>query len=330
MPSKYDPTREEIEANTDRVRTLTREGKTDEATELTAATNILIDSVPKAERTRRRNELKSAGEPPTEVSTVPLPEVSDYTKIEGLPQLAEAAGQAMSQGVRATMEGTAFAREMARHLLDMRLSVTSRKNVPDLLSRTQAAKDAASAAYSIAGSLYAESNPDVPRKDVEDAVDSLMRSVQFQMSDILVTFLRSLDDDRETAERHFPSALERFPDLSPTEAVYAEYERVSQPLPRVSEIEKRRLRRQLERARKDGDEARTAELESALGGGSGSAPGDPEETLSTDMTRLHRILAATADRVDVLESASDETKRRVREIAEESVDLAKKILPHTL
>lgn len=329
MASRLAETRQEITDNTERVRALVREGNREAAHEIASATERLLKSIrTKAERDRLADDLTDAIAAPT--SEV---EPTDYTAIAGVPELVEETGRAMVKGVRSHREGAEFSRQMARHLLDMRLLIPNHKagGTPDLHARTRDAKDAAAAAYSKAGRLYMEESPDEDHEATADAVESMMRSVQSQMSDVLVGFLRSLDEDRELAAKYFPAALEASPELSPTEAVYAFYDELGQALPRQGYFEKRRLKRALERARRDGDERRVSELEAELGEPRQRPELSSEETLSLAVTQLRKELVWTDNALAALPGVSDEKVRlEVRKAAEELADKARSLVAATM
>lgn len=332
MASRLAETRQEIIDNTERVRVLVREGNHDGAKELAASTERLIASLrAKAEKDRLSSDLTDAlAIQPTEVVQATG---WDYTRFEGVEALVEKTGRELSKGVLSYREGAEFARNMARHILEMRLLIPndSLGEAPDLHARTSPAKSAANAAYGVAGKLYMADHPDADQEDVADAMESMMRSVQSQMSDVLVSLLRSLDDDPGKAKELFPVVFADNPEGSPTEAVYAYYEEAGQPLPRVGQFEKRRLKRALARAQRDGDSKRAAELEKQLGEATKRPELGPEETLSTAVAALRKEITWADNVLTALGEVRDETARReARRTAEELADKARAIVNATM
>src|SRR5690606_24245913 len=106
--------------------------------------------------------------------------------------------------------------------------------------------------------------PGMDDEAVADAVSDLMRSVQNQFNNVLVPWLRELDEDPDAARQYFSRALDAYPDEAPSEAVYRLYDDLGQTLPRYSTIERDRMRRQLAAAERDGDQAKALELAKAL------------------------------------------------------------------
>ena len=165
-------------------------------------------------------------------------------------------------------------------------------------------------------------------EEVEAALELLAHSVRNQMQNVLPEYVRSLDSNPDEARRFFAPALEAHPDLSPTEAVYRHYQTQGYELSRYTDLEKRKMKRELKAAQQAGEEPKVRELESALGVKTES---DPEQTLSTSVVKLRRDLAKV-ERVlpEAIENLSDEVRKEVRSAAEELVDRAKHIVQETL
>lgn len=335
MASRLEETKREIDDNIERVRSLVGEGKSKEASSLVAATESLIGSLrSKKQQESKRAELEQAGTPPAAFQPEPLPEVNDYKLIEGVPQLVEQVGAAMAKGVGAQLEAQDFSESMAKHILDIRLSITNRAMVPDLKAHTQAARDAARDAYGIAGRIFMEEHPDYDQARVEDAVDDLMVSVHNQWAEVLVSFIDGLDDDPELAKKHFAVALEVHPDESPSRAVRQHYAALgkSYELPTMGRNTKRRLKRALARAEQEGDTEAIADLQRKLG--MDVAPReierDPQTTANTFMGHLRKDLAVADELVPLISQLPDEARKALRETAEDVITTAKQIVAETL
>ncbi|MFC4494055.1 hypothetical protein ACFPA8_07905 [Streptomyces ovatisporus] len=337
MATRLQETEEQIQGDIERVRSLVAAGQHEEARDISAATQRLIDALrSKTKKKRYNEELEEAGTPLREeglLTPVALPEVTDYTKIEGVPQLVAEIGEAMTEGFDNQAKALDFSKRMARRILDLRLSIVNRKGVPDLFSNTQAARDAAKAAYAIAGKHYREAHPDMSEDDAQDVVEALMVSVWNQWSEVLVNFLDNLDTEPELATKHFPMALDAYPDETPSRAVRALYKDVGQPLPLMGRNTKRRLERALERARKNGDEKKVAELEQKLGldqKQQEELPANPEATANTFVGQLRRDIKAAEALVPLIPELPEDARKELREAAEEAVTTAKQIVAETL
>lgn len=316
MADRYAETKHDIDGNIDLVRRHVAEGKNDEAQALSATTEQLISGLPKNQQKRYREALEEAGTP----QGVLVPAPTSWEDIPEVKSFVESTAKTMAEGVKHQMEGDVHARKMAEGALQIRLRIPNPAGLPDLKCTSQEGRNAQSAMYARAGEQVG-GDQDV----VEGALGRLASNVRDQMANVLPEFLRTLDEDRDTAEKFFGKALEANPELSASEAVYQQYAHAGYELPRHTLIEKRRMRRQLKAAETNGDPTTALELKQALG----VAPSDPDATLSTDVSKLRRSLAGPAKHLDALETASPELKAEVRETAKEARALAEQIIEAT-
>lgn len=219
--------REEIAERTDRVRELTAAGSTGEAAELVKDTEDLIRSTrPIRDHDGYLKLLGDAASPVTDVST------ADYHAIEGMDVLIEEGAKRVRSVVDAGIVMGDAAREVASTLLSARIKMRNRAGLPDLISTSKHTKNVASEMFAKAREHLAEN--DTERQLQHDAVAKTVRN---RMQDILVEYLRALDNSPEEMRTLYPQAALQFPTLTPTEAVYALYEREGFQLPRRTRAE---------------------------------------------------------------------------------------------
>ena len=179
----------------------------------------------------------------------------DYRDVPGMVELvrecAERVRTATDYGIRLSSAGKAICETM----LDMRLKVKSPKGpFPDLHGDSRAIKTAAN-------DVYAKAAFSVKTDDAKAAHLKIKRAVQNQMSNVLVPFLRSLDDRPDLMRSHFPQALEMAEasdSLTHSEAVYKLYADHGIILSRQTRNEEQAAKRQLER-KGPGDDAPAAD-----------------------------------------------------------------------
>lgn len=202
----------------------------------------LVTKFPAGETAKLRAQYRKAAAAKPTVPTahpasteVAVIETEDYTKIKNVVDLVNMGAGKVSEGITLAKKASVTAREVATVLFDMRLHLANKQGVPDLKCASHEAKRASSDMYEAAKAAM----PDDPDFDRDAAIKSLMRAVNFQMSDVVVGYVRALDNSPEELGP-FAKVLEAHPNLSPSEAVRAFYK-----ISDKSEIEKARERREL-------------------------------------------------------------------------------------
>ena len=223
--------REEIAAKTDLVRRLTVSGDTG------AAAAVARDAEDLIRKTRPIREhdgylaLLKRAKSATGLAVTSLEDLDAPTRHD-VEELQLVGVKRIREGVEQGLKLGDYARQVAEILLDTRLRMRNRAGLPDLLATSKLTKN-------LAHDMYARAAEDV-REDDEDRVAahrSVSKAVRNRMSDVLVTYLRALDDNRSEAQNYFGRALATYPDDSPTEAVYKLYESEGFKLPRRSRTE---------------------------------------------------------------------------------------------
>lgn len=223
--------REEIAAKTDLVRRLTVSGDTVAASAVAGETEDLIHQTrPIRDHDGYLTLLKRA-KSATGLAVTSLEELDAPTRHD-VEELQLAGVQRIREGVEQGLKLGDYARQVAEILLDTRLRMRNRAGLPDLLGSSKLTKN-------LAHEMYAQAAKDVSEDD-EDRIAahrSVAKAVRNRMSDVLVTYLRALDDNHSEAQNYFGRALASYPDESPTEAVYKLYEAEGFKLPRRSRTE---------------------------------------------------------------------------------------------
>ncbi|WP_405560663.1 hypothetical protein [Streptomyces sp. NBC_01180] len=308
MAEKVDhgATREQVEANIERVRSLAEAENEAGAKELTEETETLIRSLPTANRPKYRADLKAAGTAaPKEVeraakATVVTKETQDYTTIDGVVELVAMGAEKAAANINLRIKASHTAKELAEVILDIRRRIRNKDGYPDLTARSNAAKMAASALYSAAGSQLEGDEFYVATQS-----NKLVRSVQRQMSDVQAEYLRGLDDSPEEAALFADITKGAEPGTKVSELVAAHY-----GLSLVGETERQRLAYH-ERKALGGNPAKALT--------SGNTKGDdltPDERAASLVGRIMSDFRAA--KPEDFENASDETKAALREQLEEA------------
>jgi hypothetical protein len=231
---------DEINANVERVATLTREGNEEAARALETETETLISSLSGkgvvATKATLRANLREARSVPVEATPGAELDTVSYKELEGAEKAVQGSVRGLRAAVAAGRKLSTSAREAAEAVFPIRL-VLRRRGLPDLMARSQGARD-------LAVDLKAAAREGVADDDFEllaqyDAADKAM---SFQMSSVLVTFLRNLDLKKpEEVVDLFPgiTTLPSFRDGKLTQAVYDLYDEVGIHLPLQSEAEKK-------------------------------------------------------------------------------------------
>ena len=254
----------------DRVRQLRLAGQVGDAEALREEAEAAV----KACSSRDRKAMAAALEEAFSAEPEPSKEVAirPWNEVAGVPELVDKAVHQARDAVEAGLKTADMARQIAETLLQARLRMRNKANLPDIIASSKLTKN-------IAHDMFIKAREGVTEEDVDrwSTHESLAKAVRNRMSDVVVDFMRSLDDDPDL----FPAeamALARaaHPDKSPMEAVYALYQDHGFSIPRKGRTEIAREQARL-KAR------RLKELEA-----SGQASED-EEDLAADIQVLERM-----------------------------------------
>ncbi|MDH6123851.1 MULTISPECIES: hypothetical protein [unclassified Kitasatospora] len=231
---------EEVTALIERITAVAIAGE--DTTPLKEEAEALIKQLPTKDRTklraqvRKAAESKPAPEPSTEVAvTVP----ASYHDVEGLDELVQMGAAKVREGISSLAKGSEVAKEIGNVLLDMRRRIVNPKTeLPDLRADTDMAKKASSDMFQTVEAAMKEAG-----NFNQEVMDSYKKSIRTQTAHIVVHYVAALDQNPDEAQHFFAKALERNPDMSPTEAVRKECK-----ISDKSEIDKARERAQAKSA----------------------------------------------------------------------------------
>lgn len=333
-----DAQHDEILANIERVRSLAEAENADGAAELFGETEALIKAIKGTGSQKRKKELtdqlnEASEAKPGEVErihegTIAL-ETQDYTIVPGVSELINRGAKDLAEGVKLHLKAADTARHTAEVLLEMRLKMNDKHGAPDLAAKSHASKQAAQAMYD----EVRQANDLEDTFANRDAVKKLMRSVQYQMSQVVVDYVRSLDSNPDEAAK-FRQATEAFSDATPSEAVFSFYN-----INRQSQAEIAAQREADKRALAEG--ARAA-IESGNGNGEGDEGGEGEgdegngDTASVDPDTYAMAVTSKLDKatrginIELVAAASDDVKGDVREHLENQLAALKTLIAATL
>lgn len=334
-----DTTAEQIAANIERIRSLAEAENIEGVADLVNETEALIAGIKGAGSVARKKALReemaeaAAAQPSraVEVSTVVegvvALETQDYTKVAGVPELISKGAKDLAEGVQLHIKAADTARNTAEVLLEMRLKMQNKEGTPDLAAKSNAAKQAAQAMYNAVregGSLE-------DTYENRDAVKKLMRAVQYQMSDVVVKYVRSLDENPDEAAK-FAKAIAAAPaEVTAADAVFAFYgiNRESQ-----AEIAVRREaeKRALAAGAQSAAVANPAEGDEDEGEGEGdngtAAEVNPDEYAKALSHKFAKVSKGV--NVHLIEAASDDIKAEVRGDLEDQLAIIKNLIAATL
>lgn len=177
---------------------------------------------------------------------------ADYSKFEGVKDRVNAAVSLITDGVKLHVKTAQTARQAAEMFLDAQRRILTTDGVPDLKTTSPEAIQARKDMYEGARKILAAESGDADH--AKALVDKFRTSVQNQMSDVLVGYVRSLSESesgREEFETHYVKVKEAHPELDPAEAVFTFYD-----IPRMS-------KRELSAANQAAKSAKLKELEKA-------------------------------------------------------------------
>ncbi|WP_159391143.1 hypothetical protein [Streptomyces viridochromogenes] len=236
-------------------------------------------------------------EAPTELA------IRSWHDVEGVDAVVNDGVKQVRKAVNAGLKTADMARQIAETLLDARLKMRTVDDLPDIVADRKYTKD-------IARDLFLEARKGVTEEDVHRWAThkSLAKAVRNRMSDVVVEYLRGLDDNPDA----FPAmdrARKEFPKLSATEAVYALYEKAGTTLPRKGRTELAR-----------DDARRKAELLRQLEAGTYQEEDEEQdgEELAKDIAALERVergfLIATERAASLTPEARGQLKARLNEM----------------
>lgn len=196
--------------------------------------------------------------------------ISSYHDVAGVDDVVQEGVGRIRSAVDEGLKTADMARSIAETLLTARLKMTNQAGLPDIIASRKFTKN-------IARDMFLVAREGVSQEDVHRWAthESLAKAVRNRMSDVVVAYLRSLDEEPEK----FPAmelAQARFPDLSPTEAVYALYDAEGFALPRKGRTEL---------AREDARQRR-ALMQAAI---DGKLPASAEEPAEADLGAVERM-----------------------------------------
>lgn len=326
---------EEIRANIERVRSLSEAENFASADELAKETETLISSIKGAGsiaiRKEWRAQLSEAGKAKTaEVAkvhegTVVL-ETQDPYSVEGARELVSKGAADLTEGVRLQLKTTDMAHRTAETLFAVRLKMSDKNGAPDLGARGAGSRKAAADLYGTVGQSLEDTFAN------RQAVKKLMRSVQYQMSDVVVKYVRSLDTNPEEFAK-YGVAKEAHPEASPSDAVFAYYGLTKESQSEVGarrEAEKRALAAGARQAIESGSAAEgdEDEDEGGEGGETEATQVDPDEYTKAVAGRFAK--AGKGVNVEVIGHASDEAKKAARTALEAQLEILKNLITATL
>ncbi|RKN09635.1 hypothetical protein [Streptomyces radicis] len=235
----------------------------------------------------------------------PQNETDTDAKIMG--QLIKLGAGHVSDAIRGRVKGN---KKIAGVLLDMRTRITDKDGDLDLRSATDEAKKRSAEMYGLVEKAIKDRGGD-HAADLLGEMKSIKRGVQTAMTDEVVVYVRSLDTSPAEFIK-FERARAEFPELSPSEAVWAYYEKVGKPLPRKTRAELAREKRALANEARRQLTAKTDE-EPEQTTEENDTPED-EETKSQhdqDMTTIKRAMKLMAQ---ITERAAEGTTEERAEI----------------
>jgi hypothetical protein len=272
-PETIDPAKlvEEVTALIERITAVAIAG--DDVEPLKEEAEALIKQLPTKDRTKLRATVRKAAESkPTEApkvlegvvtmsSEAATVETVDPYSVDGVKEIADEASTAIAEGLAAQLKVSELARKMASSVLTARVCFTDKDGRPDIMAKSRAARKLTT---DILDEAARKAGHDPEKKDpaVVDALGRLQRSIQHQMDDVRVKYIRELDESPEEAAK-FAKVLESAPEgMKISDALFAAYE-----IPSQSKIERMAAQAAIERG--EGGESTEG---SEAGAGDGSKP----------------------------------------------------------
>ncbi|MFM9712579.1 hypothetical protein [Streptomyces galilaeus] len=267
--------RDAAQALIDQIRELRLSGEDDEVEALHAEAEALIRGCRPQDRPALSAALEDAFTTVAERPPVGA-EVSirSYHDVEGVDDLQRAGVRQIRAAVKAGMSAATMSTKIAETLLEARLKMVNKAGLPDVIAERKFTKN-------IAHDAFVQARAGVTEEDVDRWAthQSLAKSVRNRMSDVVVDRLKSLDENPENFPAYaMDKARAAYPDLSPTEAVYALYESAGTRLPRKGRTE---LARE--------DARRRAELVRQAVAGQLTAGESADDDLARELADIERV-----------------------------------------
>ncbi|WP_158727288.1 hypothetical protein [Streptomyces sp. NRRL S-31] len=330
---------EQIDANIERAKTLATEGNTEALDALFEENEALISALSGKGSIKAKKEKRDAWTTAVDEGTAAKAEVKKVTegkvmgpawdKIEGVPELVNAAAEKLSEGVRLHLKGSQVAKDVAAVVFEAWLKVENSAGAPDILGDMAESKNISKAVLSVAGGGFEDN------WDNKEALRKLMRSVQDYRSDVRAEWLRSLDGDTEEAAAR-RELMAKVLEGKPEDEKASEWVANVYGTSTIGQAEKKRLDYQ--------EKKRAAEL-TAGGSGAGEGTGDGEGDAGDDKqepadeTNPDEYLRKTVDRLlkdiskakpETVEKASAETKEAQRKRLEKALEALRAMIAATL
>lgn len=121
-------------------------------------------------------------------------------------------------GVDGLLSAADAATELAKHML-AHYEKFRHDGAPDFMANSQNAREFASAVWHETERQYQEANPDKTEEEVQLLVNRFRRVYKNRIGDIRAQMCLELDRKPAQFRKRFPQAAERYPDLSPSEAM---------------------------------------------------------------------------------------------------------------
>jgi hypothetical protein len=195
--------REEIEANIERLASLVEAENAEGVADLKKATDSLVAKLPVKERNPLRQRVAAAATAqekpePAKSTEVAKATVSDVTAPARELDAKVDAAAAKVRDAAASAYGAG--KEIARMLLDIRLTIT-KAGIPDLQADLDESKKRSTAVYTKVTEGLPDEGTDDAADVIRQGVDSVKKSAQNAMVDVVVEYVRSLDHSPEEAKR---------------------------------------------------------------------------------------------------------------------------------
>lgn len=309
---------EQVDANIERIKSLAEAENAEGMDELNAETEALISSLSgtgsiKVKKEKRDALSAAATVKGKDVERVVAAQVvgKEYTAYEGVSELVTLGAEKFAEGVGAHIKTSHLAEDIAKVVLDMRLRLPNKDDVPDLKSDSDQAKKSASDMYAAAGKLYMASGS-VDEFEAKEAIEKLIRATQNQMREVLPAYLRSLDTDAEEAAR-FTKLTKGAPEGAKVSELVAKH--YDLPLKGVRELKREKY--QLEKRLKD--EGKSPEAIAAavsdIEPKSGGAEATPDERVTATVAKL--LADVKKAKPQDFEEASEEAKKAAKDKLDE-------------
>lgn len=318
-PSERTDTIREITDNIERVRSLAEADNAEAAAELAKETEALISDIKGTGSVKVRKELREAltaagkvedpkpskevSKPRGETTAVAVGATKDYALVPGVGDLIAQGAEVASEGISAQRQASTTAQSVAEIIFGMRVKMENSQGLPDLKGSGQETKKAARAMYEAAtGNLE-------PTDANRETVEQLMNLVQYRMSQVVVDYVRSLNDNPDEYAALYGRVKEAHPDLEPAAAIFEFYKLNPKSKSEVA----------AEKARNKALAAQNREaITSGQGGGEGEGDGEENEAANVEespddyavglVRRMQRGTKGILDGIEKFKAASDETK----------------------